>query len=157
MAEYVYFTGKCKWAKLVTPDPEYQKWQLDLYFDAKSLEDFKALKLKTHLKKDDDGYYARIARPVQKMMRNQLHAFNPPKVFDKDNKPLENTLIGNSSDVTVKCEVYKYTPPGGKSRENAIRLESVRVDNLVPYERKDFDAATAKAAEGLEDQPAPLF
>lgn len=157
MVDFVYFQGKAKWARLVIPDPEFQKWSIDLYFDEKSLEEFKALKLKTHLKKDDDGYYARLSRPTQKMMRNQLQSFEPPKIFDKDMKPLEGVLIGNGSDVTVKCEVYKYTPPGSKTRENAIRMASVRVDNLVPYEKKDYDGQTARAASGLSDQPAPLF
>lgn len=158
MAESIYFTGKAKWARLITADSEYQKWSMDLYFTPQSLDDFKALKLKTHLKKDDDGYYARLSRPTQKMMRNVMTAFSPPKVFDKDGKPLEGVMIGNGSDVTVKCELYKYTAPGSKEKQNAIRLESVRVDNLVPYEpKKDFDKVTAAAAEGLTDQPAPLF
>lgn len=154
----VYFSGKCTYAKLVHPDDMYNKWQLNLYFNDKSLEDFRALKLKTHLKKDDDGYFAKISCPVQKLIKGVMKPFQAPKVFDKEGKPMEGILIGNGSDVTVKCELYQYSPPGSKERANAIRLTSVRVDSLVPYEpKRDFTPEQAKAAEGLTDQPEPVF
>lgn len=159
MVDYVYFQGKCSWANhLVVADTQFNKWHVTLHFTPESLEKFRSLKLKTHLKKDEDGYYAKLSRPTQKLIRGKMIAFNPPLIFDKENKPLVNTQIGNGSDVTIKCELYQYTPPGSKTRENAIRLESMRVDNLVPYEpKRDYTEEQAKAAEGLADQPQPLF
>lgn len=157
--EYVYFQGKCSWANhLVNADSEYNKWHVTLHFTPESLEKFRELKLKTHLRKDDDGYNAKLSRPCTKLIRGKMVSFAPPQIFDKDGKPFERTThIGNGSDVTVKCELYKYSPPGSKNKENAIRLESVRVDNLVPYEpKRDYTATEAKAAEGLENHP-PAF
>jgi hypothetical protein len=156
--KYVYFQGKAKWARLVQPDPKFQKWLLSLYFTPKSLDEFRELKLKTHLKKDDDGFFAKLSRPVSKLIKGQNVAFLPPRVFDKDGVPLEGILIGNGSDVTVKCELYQYTPPGAKVKENAIRMESIRVDNLVPYKPdRDLMKDDAKAAEGLSEQPEQVF
>ena len=159
MVDYVYFNGKCSWANhLVIADQEFNKWHVTLHFTPESLDKFRSLKLKTHLKKDDDGYFAKLSRPTQKLMRGKMVTFTPPKIFDKEGKPLENVSIGNGSDVTVKCELYQYTPPGSKQKENAIRLESMRVDNLIPYEpNRDYTAEQSKAAAGLTDQPAPLF
>ena len=158
--EYVYFKGKGSWANhLVIADIEYNKWHVTLHFDQESLDKFRSLKLKTHLKKDDDGYFAKLSRPTQKLMRGKMTTFSPPLIFDNEGKPLEGKLIGNGSDMTVKCELYQYSPPGSKgAKENAIRLVSVRVDNLIPYEpKRDHTEEQAKAAEGLLDQPDPMF
>lgn len=162
MVEYVYFKGKGSWFQhLFQIDSEYEpQWNVTLHFTPESLDAFRALKLKTHLKKNDDGYYAKLSRKVRKVTRaGKEIIWEAPKVFDKDGLPLtKETRIGNGSDITVKCEHYQYTPPGAKAKENAIRLESVRVDNLIPYEpNKDYTKEESKAAEGLTSQPAPLF
>ena len=159
--DYVYFKGKGSWFQhLFQLDEEYSKWHVTLHFTPESLEEFRALKLKTHLKKDDDGYFSKLSRPSRKVLRSGKEiVFTPPKIFDKDGMPMINgSLIGNGSDITVKCELYQYTAPGGKEKANAIRLESVRIDNLIPYEpKKDYTKEEAKAADGLTSQPAPLF
>jgi hypothetical protein len=158
--QYVYFKGKGSWFRhLFQLDDEFQKWHITLHFDGSSLEEFRNLHLKTHLKKDDDGYYAKLSRPRKKIMRGKEQIFDPPQVFDVEGRPMfDSNHIGNGSDITVKCELYQYSPPGSKVRANAIRLESVRIDNLVPYTpEKDYMPDQAKAAEGLMDQPAPNF
>ena len=157
--EYVYFKGKGSWFKhLFQLDEEFGKWHVTLHFDGPSLDEFRALQLKTHLKKDDNGYFSKLSRPRKKIMRGKEVIFDSPKIFDKDGNPVsDSTRIGNGSDITVKCEVYAYTPPGSKVRANAIRLESVRIDNLIPFTPSDYEPDEAKAAEGLMDQPEPLF
>lgn len=158
--KYVYFKGKGSWFQhLFNLDQEYSKWHVTLHLTPESLEEFRALQVKTHLKKDDDGYYVKLSRPSSRVYSGKLTPFAPPQVFDKDGMPLtDSARIGNGSDITVKCELYQYTPPGGKARANAIRLESVRIDNLIPYEpNRDYTDEQAKAAAGLTDQPAPLF
>lgn len=158
--KYIYLKGKGSWFQhLFQLDAEYNKWNITLHFTPESLDEFRALQLKTHLKKDDDGYYAKLSRPASRVYGGKLTPFAPPLVFDKDGLPMkDSSLIGNGSDITVKCEVYQYTPPGGKAKANAIRMESVRIDNLIPYEpKRDYTDAQATAAEGLTDQPAPLF
>lgn len=159
--EHVYFKGKGSWFQhLFQLDSEFGKWHVTLHMVPESVDLFRSLKLKTHLRKDDDGYFAKLSRQQRKVTKaGKEIIWEAPKVFDKDGLPVaQSTHIGNGSDITVKCEVYSYTPPGGKSKENAIRLESVRIDNLIPYEpKKDYTKEEAKAAEGLTSQPAPLF
>lgn len=159
--DYVYFKGKGSWFRhLFQLDEEYQRWHITIHFVPQSLDEFKALKLKTHLKKDDDGYYAKLSRPRKKVTKaGKEIIFDAPQVFDKDGQPWpKDKHIGNGSDITVKCELYQYQPPGGAPKANAIRLASVRIDNHVPYEPdRDYTKDEAKGAEGLTDQPAPLF
>lgn len=169
MANHVYFKGKGSWFRhLFQLDTMYAapddpgKWHLKLHPTQESLEEFKALKTKNRLMQDDDGYYINLNRPRKKTITLRTGGkkeiiFDPPKVFDKDGHPLsEDARIGNGSDVTAKCELYSYSYMG--NRANAIRLESVRIDNLVPYEAKEnYLPEEAKAAEGLMDQPEPLF
>lgn len=160
---YVYFKGKGSWFQhLFILDDKFgdPKWSVKLHFTPESLEEFRGLKLKTHLKKDDDGYYATLSRRQRKVTRaGKEIIWEHPQVFDKDGIPMTSAdRIGNGSDITVKCEVYQYRPQPSAPLENAIRLESVRIDNQVPYEpTRDYTPEQEKAAEGLRDQPEPLF
>jgi hypothetical protein len=159
--DYVYFKGKGSWFQhLFQFDDKFGKWSIQIHLTPESLEEFKALKLKTHLKMDDDGWYTKLSRPREKLTRGGKRiVFDAPMVFDKDMMPIrKGTNIGNGSDITCKCEIYQYTPPGSKNKENAIRLAEVRIDNLIPYNPdKDYTPEEASAAEGLKDQPKPVF
>jgi hypothetical protein len=112
-----------------------------------------------HMKKDDDGYCMTLKRPIQKAMGGKIVSFSPPIILEADgDKELRNALIGNGSDITVKMQVYTYPKPtGGKG--TAMRLESVRVDTLVPFEmKKDFDKDQQRQVAGVgEAPPQPLF
>lgn len=160
---YVYFKGKGSWFRhLFQLDSEFgdARWHIKLHFTPESLEEFRALKLRTHLKKDDEGYYATLSRRQRKITRNGKELiWEKPQVFDKDGIPVSpDTKIGNGSDITVKCEIYQFTAPNTGKKEQAIRMESVRIDNLVPYvPDRDYLPDEAKGAEGLKDQPAPMF
>src|SRR3990167_7095580 len=160
--EWVYFQGKAKWARLINPDLKFNCWSMVLYPTPESYAQILELKetknnvagILNVIKKDEDGYNITLKRPVNKPMRGKVVAFSPPEVLEADGKtPLRNALIGNGSDVTCKCEYYKYnTPIGGKG--TAIRLLSVRVDTLIPYEmKKDFTEDQLKAVEGLSEHP----
>lgn len=149
---YEFFQGKCKWAR--THQPDEWGWRITLYPNQESLDKFRALQekgIKTHLKKDDDGYYFVARRPQSKMMRGMVKHFEAPVVLDKDNKPTGD-MIGNGSDVTVKCETYGYKPPTGGTGM-AMRLASVRVENLVPYERSDLTSNQDRLVNELPNQP----
>jgi len=165
-AENHFLQGKCKWARLVAPDMKYSQWSIVLYPDTKSYE--KLMELKTAkngvdgilnvIKKDEDGYFVTFKRPTQKLIKGKVQGFAPPEVFEADAKtPLISALVGNGSDVTVKVQVYQYNKPaGGKGR--AARLESVRVDNLIPFEmKKDFNEEQTRLVKGLDEQPEQLF
>jgi hypothetical protein len=54
--------------------------------------------------------------------------------------------------------VYSYTQKFTKKPGRAIRLEAVRVDNLIPYEPKsDRTPEEMELTKGLDEQPTPLF
>ena len=166
----VYLTGKCKWAKLVHPDAKFgdPKWSIVLYPDAESYDKVMEMKkmpggIKNVVKKDDDGYYVTFSRPTQKNYRGQIKAFTAPVVLDGSKKLEDGSYallqepIGNNSDVTVKVSYYGYQNPL-KQTEHAARLETVRVDTLIPYTpKKDFTDDQKKQMFGMENHAAPLF
>jgi hypothetical protein len=159
----VAFYGKGKWVRVTVPDPQFKKYSLRLYPTPESLEKFKALKkegVKNFLKRDEDGDYFNISRPSEKIIKGVLRAFEPPLVLMADGQtPMRNVNIGNGSDLTVTCKVYSHrTPTGGTAK--AMRLESIRVDNLVPFEaRKDFKPGSEQEeqAKSIINQPTPVW
>lgn len=158
--EYLYFAGKCKWAKLNAPD-KFQKWSIVLYPNTTSLEKIKTLGLKNPIKKDEDGEYVVFSRPISKVIRGKVIGFAPPSVIVKDQEGRDmlspNEQIGNGSDVTVMVDYYSYQTPQ-KETGHAARLSKVRVDNLVPFTpRSDLNDEEADAVAGLIAQPEQLF
>jgi hypothetical protein len=165
-SQYYYLKGKTKWFRS-TKVNEYGKWEHVLYPDGPSLELIRKLQESTPERqgiknviqpdKDGDGEYLRIGRLSQKTIRGKVVAFPPPEVLDKDGvTPLRHTLVGNGSDVTTKVEYYTYEIPPRKSgkRGSAIRWESTRVDNLIPFElKRDFDEKEQHQVKGLAEQP----
>ncbi len=159
--QYIYIQGKGNWARLVTPN-KFDKWSIQIHPNAESLEilrDMQARGAKNMIKKDDDGYFTNIGRTISKtyVKSGKTEAFTAPKVFDKDGNLLDGNTVGNGSDVTLKVEWYEHgTPTGGKAV--ALRLDSVRVDNLVKFEpERDLDKYEKENLSGLKDQPEQLF
>ncbi len=158
---YVYIQGKAAWCRFVTPN-QWGKWSCQIHPNAEGLEvirDMQGRGAKNVLKKDDDGYFCNIGRPVSKeyVKSGTIQAFDAPIVVDKEGKPLDGSTVGNGSDVTLKVEWYEHKTPGG-GKAVALRLESVRVDNLVPYEPdRDMTSHDKEAVAGLKDQPEQLF
>jgi len=155
--EYVYLQGKAKWARLTTPDP-WGNWKLTLYLTPDSYNKFIELKnegVKNVVRKDEDGYHVILRRPTSKEIRGKVQGFAPPEVINPDGTPLRDIMIGNGSDVTVKLEVYSHKTPGGGTAK-ASRLNSVRVDNLIPFElSRDFeeDGDQERMVRGLPQAP----
>lgn len=156
---YEYFNGKAKWVRAKTPDPKFGKWNMTLYpydEDLKKFQELQAEGVLTRLKKDDDGYYFQVSRPVNKMMKGTLVQFPSPKVIDKDGVVLEDN-VGNGSDVTVKVQVYSYPKPTG-GWGKAIRWEALKVNNLVPFKSDSFkDQMSKDQVAGLQEQPEPVW
>lgn len=157
--EYYYLSGRVDWYR---PDVanKWNKWSHQLHPDAPSMEilrDLQADGLKNMIKKDDDGYYLNVSRPVNKQTATgKVIVFQPPETFDKDGVPYKGA-VGNGSDVTTKIEVYTYSPPGG-APSKAMRWVSTRIDNLIPFNPdKDLNEWEKEAAEGLTDQPQKDF
>lgn len=162
--EYLYFAGKCKWAKLQAPD-KFGKWSVVLYPNKDSLARLKTLKLKNPIKTDpkfpEEGEFITLSRPVSKMMRGKVMGFAPPLIIIKNEEGEDmmepNCLIGNGSDITIQVEYYSYETPT-KEKGYAARLSKVRVDNLIPYKpRSDLNEEEADAVSELAKQPEQLF
>jgi len=164
-----YFSGKAKFGpRLIKPDLEYRCWNVVLYLDDKSLEQFRKLKdgadgiegIMNELKQDEDGFYATFKRPMSRTYNGKEQAFTPPVVIGADNMPWQDhRLIGIGSDLTVKCEWYSFNKPFKKNTKgSAIRLVSARVDNLVEYTpQKDYSEEEVKMVKGLPEQPKQYF
>lgn len=155
---YEFFQGKVKWVRVDRVN-DWGKWTVVLYPNATALERIRELQgdgIKNVIKKDEEGYYTTISRPNTKLMRGKVVAFEPPKVVMPDGQPFTGN-VGNGSDCTIKCEVYSHPTPGG-GKAKAIRLVSIRIDNLVPYNPDvQFTPLEKDAVAGLSDQPEQLF
>ncbi|SRR5258708_2733048 len=160
MTEFVYLQGKTKWFRNKTPN-QWGRWTHDLYLSPESLVKFRELQdstkevtgVKNHLKKDDDGYYISITRPVEKTYAGKRTGLVPPAVLDAESIEFDG-LVGNGSDVTTKVEVYMHHIPASKGMAKAMRWVSSRIDHLVPYEGlRDRAEKEAKAVAGLPEQP----
>lgn len=165
MPDYVYLKGKASWAKVITPDVEYNTWSIKLYIDDNSYAEFMKLKerngevegILNEVKTDEEGgRFVTLRRPMSRKWNGKETQLSAPVVLDKNNQPTRDA-IGNGSDVTVKCELYSYKKPFNKGRGRAIRLQSVRVDNLVPYERKDMPPDQELLVKGMDAQPVEHF
>lgn len=154
--EEVILQGKGKWIKIFQPNM-FNKWSLDLFMDSENVSKFQEMKVKNHLKKDEDGYYVTFSRAVTRKVRGRDVALSPPIVLDKDNLPYVNSAIGNGSDLTVKLERYSYQVPTqpGKT-EYACRIAGVRVDNLVPFSDASRTDEEIKDVKIFKDKPIPF-
>lgn len=155
--ELIDLHGKIKYIHAVAFN-KYEKWSVTFYPTEESMKvilDLKADGVKNVLKKDDDGYYIQFSREPTKLMRGKVVAFTAPKVIDREGKPFDGNKIGWGSDATIRLEVYQHgTPSGGKSK--AARWDSVRIDNLVPFEvDRDLPPAEAEAVKSLHKAKEP--
>lgn len=166
-SRFIYLQGKSKWSKFTTPDTRYgNAWKTMLYPTPDSLKIIEGLKSEGLLNKvsmDEDGKYIQLKRPTSITVNGKIQGLQPPEVLEADGKtPLRNALVGNGSDLTCKMVVYNYHKAGdapGTKKGLAMRLESVRVDHLVPFEmQRDFDQGQQDMARGLsEAPPQPMF
>lgn len=159
----VTLQGKCAWARLIHVN-KYGNWSMRLYFDAPSLDKFKSLQdigILTRLHKDEENqYYADFKRLPSKEYKDKFGAskkinFTPPIVLQRDGTSLHKDEIGNGSDVTLELEIYQYTIPttGGK-KGKALRIHSVRVDNLIPFiPTNDLTVKEKEAIAGINAVP----
>ena len=118
----IYFSGPCKWARLLTPDDKYDKYNISVGLDNKQLLEFQKLKAKNTPKLDEDGlFYVGFNRKSKE---------GKPNVVDSLGNPVTD-LIGNGSKVTVKVSHKTWERDG--ATQGAVQLESVMVDELIKY------------------------
>lgn len=153
------FQGKAHWNSLTNID-KYGKWSIKLYLDPPSKEKFQELVAEhgilTRLSKDDDGYYANFGRHQKKTYGPKEIIFNPPVIVEADGKTPFLGKVGHGSDVTVTAELYPYTvPASGGKKGKALRLASVRIDTLVPFDVEEHgNEREVKQISALKGTPA---
>lgn len=143
---FIYLSGKAKWAKVRTPDEKYDNYTIDLYPSKESWGEFKASGMEVRPKKSEDGEFITLRRPNTKLIKGEVVTFGPPKVLNPDETTFEG-LIGNGSTVTLKVAVYDTMKGKGH------RLEAVRVDDLVVYEGASL--TVFPSAPRAPEAPAP--
>lgn len=162
--EYHYFSGKVKFCYLIQPDEKFNQWSTRLYLSNDELNKFNQLKidkgLLNQVKKDEDGYFVQFKRPVTKEMKGQVKSFTAPIVLNSDGSPFADKFIGHGSDITIKIELYPYTPKGSPAHVKnwACRIQGARIDNLVPYEKQEANPqAPQNLMRGFDEQPEAVF
>ena len=130
-----YFSGKCQWAKLAKPDEKFNKYSIDVLLDMEQFTALKALKVKNNGKPEDGKMWVTFRRKGED---------GAPQVVNVDGSTFTDS-IGNGSEVTVKFEVESFV---SKKYGTVVRsrLESVRVDKFVKYEKPTESGSTAMEA-----------
>jgi len=130
-----YITGVCKWAKVHKPDEKFNKFSIDIGFTKDDLAtNYAKMGLKNKPKEADGLYWVTFRRdPEGKVWVNgKQEAAGAPGVFNADGSPCKE-MIGNGSEVTIVVSTYDYDNKFGKGKGS--RLEKIRVDKMVKYER----------------------
>lgn len=138
-----YFTGNAKWAKVYTPDSEYNNYSINVELDANSLKEFDAsgIRVRPKADKEDGKMYYRFRRSAEDDL---------PLVVDKQGEKFSQP-IGNGSKVTVRVESYD-TKRHGKGH----RLMAVRVDDWVKYDPKAMGERKVALPDRLDDGSLPF-
>lgn len=155
-----YFTGTCKWAKVYVPDDRFPppRYRVPLCLDADSRGRYNALGLQMRPKIDSEGdELITFTRPVSRTFAGQERHFGPPKVIDSSGSLVRDQLIGNGSNVTLEVTVYDYVFNGRSGKGH--RLETVKINNLVEYEREDpaVQSNTTSFMSPSNGKPFPDF
>ena len=144
-------SGKSHWASITSPNKTFEphKWMIDLSLEGEELEKAKKIGLSIKNKGDERGDFVSITR---KVYRKDGSENNAPSLVDSQKRPMENTLIGNGSDVNVLFKTYEWEY-AGKSGVGSD-LQKVQVVNLISYgDDDDFDVVSGghSSVDTLDD------
>lgn len=168
---FIYLTGILKWVRLDRPN-QWDQWEVCLYPNAESLEtlyEYKKKGVRNTIRKDDDGYYISLRRPMEKKFKGRLTAMAPVAVLDKDGIPVAlSKKIGNGSTGICKVEWYKYNKPhtsvapynplNEEATNIAIRLDSVKILDWVEFAGKDdLPGYEVTRHKELNEQPEQVW
>ena len=129
MTVYLKLKGPARWVKNKTPDEKYSNYSVDLCPDTDSLAAMKKSGLGLKPKQDEEGTWYKFRRPVQKIIKDDLVKFGPPKTVGPDGEEFTE-IVGNGSEVELDVAVYQAGPYIGH------RLERIKVLKHVPYVKK---------------------
>jgi hypothetical protein len=152
--------GKTSFAKVIG-DPVMNKftnereWSVDLEIDKATESQLKKAGLGDKVKRKDtylEGRpYVSFRHKEKRLDKStgEVRDNFPIKIVDIVDRPWDQRLIGNGSVVDVKFAI------GGTAPRIGLYIRSIRVLDLVSYEKKDFSPITeddeyfAKAAEAM--------
>lgn len=135
--------GKASYAKVLgDPIPNYNKdgkeWKIDLILtDKGSIEEVKAAGIGDRIKRKESYWAAN--EPHLSMKQTELRKDGTPNrpiniVDAKGNPWPQDKLIGNGSIIDLKFVVID----NGPSKFKGVYPRSIRVLDLVPYEKEEF-------------------
>ena len=143
-AKIFYFSGPVKWAKVYDHNvDEYGGTEfasIDVYLDEENQKRFKESESRLKVREDEDGVFVKFRRNIENRVNPDWGG--TPVVLDAEGEPF-NELIGNGSECTVKVTVYDTKMGKG------TRLERVRVDKHVAYEKPEASEVEEGTTEGI--------
>jgi hypothetical protein len=147
-----YITGKCKWAKVITPEANTLKnnkmqYSIILVVDEKTREEFTAKGVKGKSKAPDKDGDWNLSFATNAEFPNGDPS--PLIVVDKNNKPVTE-LVGNGSEVKVAYNEFEYTQSGGGV---TLLLKGVQVLDLVKFESNATPNFSNEGESGTDENP----
>lgn len=150
----VYVKGKIRYCRHLHPDPEYNKYSVQMGVEGEDLDNVREwirLGIRNQLKSDEEGWWVTLSRKTSFEAKGKVIPLAPPRVIDKEGKPI-TVMVGHGSDGIAKCELRSYP----KFNSKGLRWEALRVDNLVEYNVKKDEFDGGESTEELRAQE-PLF
>lgn len=161
----VFASGRLFWAKIIgdnalTPnyDGDAREWTMEFEPDDTSfLKEHKLLdrlKDKADVKNPDKGDFIILRKPEFDREGNKN---DPYRVYDKDNQPWGEDLIGNGTKADLKLRIVDW----GRGKKSGIYATAVRVTDLVPYASNEFagmdgDEPEKPTKAKAKPKPAPV-
>jgi len=129
-----YFPGWVMWAKVFSPDPEFNNFTIDFFpedLDAlrKILKDegSKLTEKEANTEGSPGPIFIKFRREESRVLGERLIKFGPPLVVQADGVTPETRYLGNGTKVLAKVEFFDTRNGRGH------RLLALRVDELIEY------------------------
>lgn len=150
----VFATGKIYWAKIIgEPRPNYEgtarEWSYEFEpDDITFLKEHRLLdRLKDKYSDQGRGDFLTLRKPE---LNKDGEKNDPIAIYNENNEPWDDRLIGNGSIVDVKLQIVDW----GKGKKKSIYTRAIRVRELVPYTPNEFGAMDAKKSqEQTQEKP----
>jgi len=144
-----YFTGIVRQAFLAKPD-KFNNYIIGLELDGPSKAELAASGSSLEARTWDGFTFVTFRRPTQKMIKQEVVKFEPPKVVDAQGQPLTK-LVGKGSKAIAKVIMYPTMKGQGH------RLEAVQVLDLIEFvpqpKTEGQGQGTAAAAPAMQAAP----
>jgi len=145
MSQNIEITGKCKWAKVQSPDTQYTPcWSIDMILETDVAQELEKLGIPVKTDKDGDM----IIKVKRNVTAKSGKPNDPPEVVDSAGNPF-SSMIGNGSTVTVGMAVFDWTH-AGKTGVTCF-LNKVTVVDLVEFGGDTLSFGKVPASVGLFD------